>query len=190
MAHEEIKGLFGAEALTFEQFSEKAQAAGANFVNLAKGGYVDAGKHTRELEAARAVAVTSSKEYSDLAAERDDYKGKYDALVAENAKRDEVAKVSEKVGADFVDFIYDKTKKELAKLGNGDKTTFEQMLDKVLTDAPHYKKAAGTGNGFVKLSSSFKQDSGAGAGQGSGASSVNSAMTAAILSAAGRTPKN
>ena len=158
MAHEEIKGLFGAEALTFEQFSEKAQAAGANFVNLAKGGYVDAGKHTRELEAARAVAVTSSKEYSDLAAERDDYKGKYDALVAENAKRDEVAKVSEKVGADFVDFIYDKTKKELAKLGNGDKTTFEQMLDKVLTDAPQYKKAAGTGNGFVKLSSSFKQD--------------------------------
>lgn len=189
MANEEIKGLFGAEALTFEQFSEKAQAAGANFVNLAKGGYVDAGKHTREVEAARSVAVTSSKEYGDLVAERDDYKGKYDALVAENAKKDEVAKVSEKVGADFVDFIYDKTKKELAKLGNGDKTTFEQMLDKVLTDAPQYKKAAGVG-GFVKLSSSFKQDSNTGAGQGPGTSSVNSAMTAAILSAAGRTPKN
>ncbi len=190
MANEEIKGLFGAEALTFEQFSEKAAAQGASFVNLAKGGYVDSNKHSREVEAARAVAVTSSKEYTDAVAARDDYKGKYEALVAENAKRDEVAKVSAKVGADFVDFIYDKTKKELAKLGDGDKTTFEQMLDKVLTDAPQFKKGApvGGGNGNVsRISSSFKQ--GGDAGEGSGQSTTNASMNAAILTAAGRQAK-
>ena len=41
-----LKGIFSGQALTFEQFSEKAAASGVKLANLADGGYVGKDKYT------------------------------------------------------------------------------------------------------------------------------------------------
>lgn len=178
---EELKELFGAEALTYEAFSQKVAAGGIKLANLAKGGYVDVNKHTRDVEAARVSGVTSSKEYTDLAAERDDYKGKYDALVAENAKREHLGKVGEKVAPDFVEFIYDKVIKAIEADG---KKTFEAALEEVVKANPQYKKAKVAPT--IKVGSGLPQESGGNPPQ----RSISESMTAAILRAAGKKSPN
>lgn len=185
MENEELKELFGTEALTFDKFVEKLQGAGTekiNLVNIAKGGYIDAGKHAREVEAARKAAVMTSKEYVDLSAERDSYKQQYEGVLAENKKKENAGKVSAKVAPDFVDFIYDKVAKELEKDG---KATFEQKLDEVLKTSPQYKKS-GEQNPIIRLSSGLKQEGGERQGE---SGSINQSMNNAILAAAGRTAK-
>lgn len=181
---EEIKGLFGTEALTYEQFSEKLAGAGTdkiNLVNLAKGGYVDSNKHQREVEAAKGIAITSSKEYGDIVADRDNFKNKYETLVAENIKKENQTKVQAKVQPDFVDFIYDKVCKEMA---NDDKATFDTALDKVLKDSPQY--GISKSKPVVRIGSGLKMDG----NDNKDGKTANSSMNSAILQAAGRTPKN
>lgn len=180
--NEALKSVFGSEALTYEQFAAKTQ--GANYVDISKGGYIGKGDHDKALEEARRTSVTTSKEYTDLTAERDDYKSKYDALVAENAKRERVAKVADKVAPEFVEFIADKVAREMAVLPEGDKTTFEQKLDEVLKANPQYKKSGAR----RVVSSSFRQEQDEKC-QNGGGSTVNSAMNNALLAAFGRSPK-
>lgn len=179
---EALKSVFGSEALTYEQFAAKTQ--GADYVDISKGGYIGKGDHDKALAEARRTSVTTSKEYTDLTAERDDYKSKYDTLVAENAKRERVAKVADKVAPEFVEFIADKVAREMAALPEGDKTTFEQKLDEVLKASPQYKKQVGARR---VVSSSFKQEQES--GQNGSGSTVNSDMNKALLAAFGRSPK-
>ncbi len=184
MEDAELKGLFGAEALTYEAFQQKLAAADAsklNLANLAGGQYVDVNRHNREVEAARKAAVTASKEYTDLAAERDDYKAKYDSVVAENARKESLAKIGEKVAPDFVEFIYDKVTKEMAA---DNKKSLETALDEVLKAAPQYKKAT---TPPIKFNSGHKLENSGGEGQ---SRTATQDLTNAILLAAGRTPKN
>lgn len=181
--NEALKSVFGSEALTYEQFAAKTQ--GTDYVDISKGGYIGKVDHDKALEEARRTTVTTSKEYTDLTAERDDYKTKYDALVAENAKRERVAKVSDKVAPEFVEFVADKIAREMAALPEGDKTTFEQKLEEVLKASPQYKKQVGARR---VVSSSFKQEQEE-KGQNGGGSTVNSAMNSALLAAFGRSSK-
>lgn len=180
--NEALKGIFGSEALTFEQFAAKTQ--GSDYVDISKGGFINKGDHDKALEEARRTTVTASKEFTDLTAERDDYKTKYETLVAENAKKERVAKVSDKVAPEFVEFIADKVAREMAALPEGDKTTFEQKLDEVLKTSPQYKKVGAR----RVVSSSFKQEQEE-RGRNGGGSTVNSAMNNALLAAFGRSPK-
>lgn len=178
---EELKELFGTEALTYEAFEQKLAAGGIKLANLSKGGYVDVNKHARDVEAARVSGVTTSKEYTDLMAERDDLKGKYDALVAENAKRERIGKVGEKVAPDFVEFIYDKVVKAIAA---DEKKTFEAALDEVVKANPQYKKAKPSPT--IKVGSGLPQENDGKPAQ----KSVSESMTAAILRAAGKKSPN
>lgn len=182
---DELRELFGSEALTYEQFNEKLSGVGTgkiNLVNLAKGGYIDTNKHNREMEAARSVAVTSSKEYGDLLADRDSIKAKYEQLVADDLKKENESKVKAKIQPDFVEFVYDKVLKAQA---NDNKLTFEAALDKVVKESPQYKITEGK-KPVVRIGSELKH----GGDGGDGEVNVNSSMNSAILLAAGRTPKN
>ena len=180
---DELKELFGTEALTYDAFEQKLAAAGAdkiNLANLASGKYIEVNKHNREVDEARKTTVSTSKEYMQLAAERDDFKSKYEGLVAENAKKESMAKVGEKVAPDFVEFVYDKVAKAMA---SDNKKTFDNALDEVLKASPQYKKSTAP---IIKVSSGLKQEN-----KGSGdEASASMAITRQILRAAGRTPQD
>lgn len=179
---DELKALFGSEALTYDAFLTKLTASGMRLADLSKGGYIDINKHNREVAEARAGAAKDSKEYTDLQAERDKYKADYEKMVAENDRKDKMAKVSEKVQGDFVEFVTDKVEKAVA---DDNKKTFESALDEVLKAAPQYKKQAAKPT--VRLGSSLKQGN---EGGGEPKKTIAQSFNDALLIAAGKAPAN
>lgn len=169
---EDLRSLFGDEALTYEQLSEKLNSDevknSLQLVNLKKGGYVSKDKFD-------AIKGYKTK-YETLNSQHEEVKSKYDNLVQEVEKKEKLSKVTEKVDKQYADFVYYKAENLV-----DDKTDFDKALDKFLKDNPQYVLEQKKSNS-IKLSTGFN-----GKGKGNdGGSNTSSTMNSILLKALGR----
>lgn len=160
---EELKGLFGTEALTYEQFNQKVAAQGGkiNLANLAGGGYISTERHNRELDEARKSGAGVPADYEELKAKAG-FEQKYNELVAQNTRRERLAAVTDatKAGAtvkpEFAEFVLAEVEKDPES-----KTKFEDTLKKYVKEHPQYTQRT---RKVVQIGSGTHEDGGEGGG--------------------------
>lgn len=82
-----LKSLFGeGEALTFEQFTEKAKAAKFNIVNIADGSYISRAKHDDKVNTLNQQITDLSGQITQRDTDMEELKGKLSAAQADATK--------------------------------------------------------------------------------------------------------
>ena len=133
---EELKELFGGEALNYEQFEEKVKGAGVKLADLGSGNYVakkkydDAEASATEYKAKYDELFGRVGDYDKIKADYEDINAKYGVLLAEKDQAEKMGLISEaNVMPKFRKFVYSEV---IAK--TDDKTDFSTALTNYLKD--------------------------------------------------------
>lgn len=147
---EELKSLFGDNSLSYDEFEKKlGEASGLKLANLKSGNYVDKSKYDKleasynELKDKNTQLTNGANDLEALRKEIDEYKSKYDSMVAEAEKSKRMQAITEKrVDPKFSKFVYS----ELAGKSNDD---FQKALEDYLKENKQY--ITPTPSSFVNL---------------------------------------
>lgn len=135
-----LKNLFGSEALTYEQLTEKVNAAGIKIANLSDGKYVD--KH--RLDEIEKQLEAANKKYADY----DELKSQRDKAVADGEQKlnDYILKseIEKKLSAaNSADNVSVNANLDLSKikLKDGKLTGIDEQLEQLKTEKPFLFKS-------------------------------------------------
>lgn len=150
---EELKELFGGEALNYEQFAEKVASADMKLANLKSGNYVEKSKLERieknadEYKTKYDELFAEVGDYDKIKADYEDINAKYGVLLAEKEQAEKMALISEaNVLPKFRKFVYSEV-----QANTNDKTDFSTALTNYLKDNAQFVNG-GKGT-FVDLQS-------------------------------------